>query len=149
MEETINNLKKYIERDPYWNGEFKPVTDFEKFCYEHCKDIDNLISAYKKLEEDFKDIDKECNRLEEKEYNKEDQYLVRINELEKELNEENKISMILANNDKFKEQIIDKMAEQLQGLAIFDVQKDEPLILGDKEDIKQYFINKVKENKEC
>lgn len=39
--------------------------------------------------------------------------------------------------------IIDLMAEQLAGLAIFDIEKDEPLILGDKEEVKQYFKEKV------
>lgn len=42
-----------------------------------------------------------------------------------------------------KEKQIDLMAEQLAGLAIFDIEKDEPLILGDKEEIKQYFKEKV------
>ena len=44
---------------------------------------------------------------------------------------------------KKKDKIIDLMAEQLAGLAIFDIDKDEPLILGDKEEIKQYFKEKV------
>ena len=35
------------------------------------------------------------------------------------------------------------MAEQLAGLAIFDIDKDEPLILGDKEEIKEYFTKKA------
>ena len=43
---------------------------------------------------------------------------------------------------KKKDKIIDLMAEQLAGLAIFDIDKDEPLILGDKEEIKQYFKEK-------
>ena len=42
-----------------------------------------------------------------------------------------------------KDKIIDLIAEQLAGLAIFDIEKDEPLILGDKEDVKQYFKEKV------
>ncbi|MGN1269366.1 MAG: hypothetical protein ACI4UU_00630 [Clostridia bacterium] len=42
-----------------------------------------------------------------------------------------------------KDEEIDKMAEQLAGLTIFDIDKDEPLILGDKEEIKQYFERKV------
>lgn len=37
-------------------------------------------------------------------------------------------------------------AEQLAGLTIFDINKDELLILGNKEEIKQYFKNKAKEN---
>ena len=44
-----------------------------------------------------------------------------------------------------KDKIIDLMAEQLAGLTIFDIVKDEPLILSDKEDVKQYFANKTKE----
>lgn len=42
-----------------------------------------------------------------------------------------------------KEKQIDLMAEQLAGLAIFDIDKDESLILRDKEEIKQYFKEKV------
>ena len=44
---------------------------------------------------------------------------------------------------KKKDKIIDLMAEQLAGLAIFDIDKDEPLILGDKEEVKEYFTKKV------
>lgn len=46
---------------------------------------------------------------------------------------------------KEKDKQIDLMSEQLAGLTIFDIGKDEPLILSDKEDIKQYFENKAKE----
>ena len=46
-----------------------------------------------------------------------------------------------------KDKQIDLMSEQLAGLTIFDVDKDEPLILGDKDDVKQYFENKAKEVK--
>lgn len=44
-----------------------------------------------------------------------------IGSLQKELNEENKRSMILANNDKFKEQVIDLMAEHISKQ---DIDKD-------------------------
>lgn len=44
-----------------------------------------------------------------------------------------------------KDKIIDLMAEQLAGLTIFDIDKDAPLILYDKEEVKQYFENKAKE----
>lgn len=46
-----------------------------------------------------------------------------------------------------KDKIIDLMAEQLAGLTIFDIDKDEPLILGDKEDVEKYFKEKAKEIK--
>ena len=44
-----------------------------------------------------------------------------------------------------KDKIIDLMSEQFAGLTIFDIDKDGPLILSDKEEVKQYFENKAKE----
>ena len=41
------------------------------------------------------------------------------------------------------EQLVDLIAEQLAGLTIWDIEKDEPLILGDKEEVINYFENKV------
>ena len=41
-----------------------------------------------------------------------------------------------------KDKIIDLMSEQLAGLAIFDIDKKEPIILGNKEEVKQYFTQK-------
>lgn len=38
-----------------------------------------------------------------------------------------------------KEKIINKMAEQLAGLAVFDSYKDETIILGAKEEVIQYY----------
>ena len=46
-----------------------------------------------------------------------------------------------------KDKQIDLMAKQLAGLTIFDIDKEEPLILGDKEEIKQYFERKVEDEK--
>lgn len=61
------------------------------------------------------------------------------------------IMKIADERDKLKEEldlknkIINLMSEQFAGLTIFDIDKDEPLILSDKEDVKQYFENKTKE----
>ena len=52
------------------------------------------------------------------------------------------IDIVLSELEKKNKQI-DLMAEQLAGLAIFDIEKDKPLILGDKEEVKQYFEKKV------
>ena len=41
--------------------------------------------------------------------------------------------------------IIDEMAKQLAGIAIWNNEKEEPLILIDKEEVKQYFEKKVEE----
>ena len=73
-----------------------------------------------------------------------------LNELEKKDKQIEQYQNMLATNDMLhvlecekKDKIIDLMAEQLAGLAIFDIEKDEPLILRDKEEIKQYFKEKV------
>ena len=54
-----------------------------------------------------------------------------------------KAIMVIADGRDRAYKIIDLMAEQLAWLAIFDIEKDEPLILGDKEEVKQYFKEKV------
>lgn len=41
---------------------------------------------------------------------------------------------------------IDLMSEQLAGLTIWNSKKEEPLILTDKEDVKQYFEQKAINN---
>ena len=53
---------------------------------------------------------------------------------------------IVLNMLKEKDKIIDLMAEQLAGLTIWDSDKEEPLILADKEDVIEYFERK--ENKD-
>ena len=74
--------------------------------------------------------------------------------LQKELNEENKKCMILANNDKFKEQVIDLMAEWIEKHTKYydedgcycEIEKE--ICEKDiecKDCIKQYFKNKAKE----
>lgn len=55
--------------------------------------------------------------------------------------EQQAIETVLSELEK-KEAIINEMAEQLAGLAIFDIEKDEPLVLGDKEEVKEYFTKK-------
>ena len=42
---------------------------------------------------------------------------------------------------KEKDKQIDLMAEQLAGLTIWNNKKEEPLILGDKEEVKNYYKN--------
>ncbi len=58
-------------------------------------------------------------------------FLEIIEKLEQENNKQNKI--------------IELMSEQLAGIAIWNSEKQEPLILGDKEDVKQYFEKKVED----
>ena len=68
--------------------------------------------------------------------------------LQEELNEENKRCMILANNDKFKEQVIDLMAEEIEKEDIEFTEYCEFKIVCDrncKHCIEQYFERKAKE----
>lgn len=46
-----------------------------------------------------------------------------------------------------KDKIIDLMAEQLAGLTIWNNEKEEPLVLYDKEEVKKYFERKVEDVK--
>ena len=36
-------LKEYIAEDEFYNGSSKIESDFDKYCYEHCKDIETLL----------------------------------------------------------------------------------------------------------
>ena len=61
--------------------------------------------------------------------------------LQKELNEENKRCMILANNDKFKEQVIDLIVEELWGEFYLTYMNGYGI--NSKEELKQYFAGLV------
>ena len=47
-----------------------------------------------------------------------------------------------------KDKIINLMTEQLAGLTIWNIKKDEPLILGSKEEVKEYFTKQVEGEKD-
>lgn len=70
-----------------------------------------------------------------------ERYKRKIDLLQKELNEENKRCMVLANNDKFKEQVIELMSE-----LVYKRFKPELLLVygfESKEQFKQYFVELV------
>ena len=58
IEEGIKILENFIN----WLK-----TDFEYNSGEEIKAIEHILSDYKKLQEEFKQVDRECERLEEKE----------------------------------------------------------------------------------
>lgn len=63
---TEERLKQYIDNDEvyqgYKNGNIN-LTDFEKFCIQHCKDIEEILEENQKYEET---IDKAINFILEK-----------------------------------------------------------------------------------
>lgn len=99
---------------------------------EAIKYLEESILIYKNaIPKMSKTIETVLNMLKEKD--------TEIEKLQSELNKENKRCMILANNDKFKEQIIDLIA-----LAILNY--DDQLIINrykNIDDVKQYFAGLV------
>lgn len=102
-----------------------------------------------KLKEQLKEKDKIIDKLKKHNYDLLRKLKNRVKEVKKlekyslYKKEFSRLNKQLQNKDK----IIDLMSEQLAGLSIFNIDKDEPLILGDKENVKQYFENKAKEVK--
>ena len=45
-----NNLKKYIEEDMAFKEPLKNISDFDKYCYNHCLDIKEVLSELDKNE---------------------------------------------------------------------------------------------------
>lgn len=68
--------------------------------------------------------------------------LSELEKKDKEYEELTEASKELCKTVNLMKKVINEMAEQLAGLAIFDIEKDEPLVLGDKEEVKEYFTKK-------
>ena len=104
------------------NEQREAIEDIEEFnnkfdCGKYRKSIDTVLSLIKEQKK-------------------------KIENLQKELNEENKRCMILANNDKFKEQVIELMSE-----LVYERFKPELLLeygFESKEQFKQYFAELVR-----
>ena len=63
IEEAIGDLKYYIGEDPYFNGTYEPVTDFEKYCYNNCKAIDTVLNELEKKNKELKEAQKETMQI--------------------------------------------------------------------------------------
>lgn len=114
-----------------------------KIC-NHYKNILYACNCEEGTERTGKAIETVLNLIQEQE--KEIKHWKNGFERELESNRENTVELleqdlIIRKKDK----IIDLMAKQLAGLAIFDIDKEEPLILGDKENVKEYFKRKSNE----
>lgn len=67
---------------------------------------------------------------------------------EKVIDKRNQLLVEISENNLKKNKIIDLMAEQLVGLAIFDNDIENALILGDKEEVKKYYERKAANEEE-
>lgn len=51
---AVKNLREYIEKDFAYRKPNEKYSDFDKFCYNHCKDIDILLRLIEKLQKENK-----------------------------------------------------------------------------------------------
>lgn len=81
-EEILNNIKAYMQEN-IDKGYHKFVYNdlgYDEKCVDVINAIEYILSDYKKLQEEFKQVDHECERLEEKEVR-----LIKENEYYKDL----------------------------------------------------------------
>ena len=136
IEKHISNLKQYIKDDEIIE---KDGSDFANFCKGHIDDIQAVLNELEKKDNKIKELEGRCRNLD-----KEAQSY--LEELMGDSTLKNRTIKQLNSELEKKDKVIDLLAEQLDGLAIFDIAKEEPLILGDKEGVKQYFYKKAEEN---
>ena len=53
---AIENLREYIADDIFYNKSEEIVSDFDKFCYDHCNDIDIVLALIDKEKINVKEI---------------------------------------------------------------------------------------------
>ena len=62
MEDYKERLKEYVKTDVVYQdfkqNETKKFNDFEKFCVEHCQDIEKLLEENKKLKQEIAKLKK-------------------------------------------------------------------------------------------
>lgn len=69
MQETIKRLKEYVENDKIYNeyqqNKHMALSDFDKFCIQHCQDIENIVQAYEKpsSNNDYKKFQKYVRKM--------------------------------------------------------------------------------------
>ena len=60
-------LKEYISKDEiyqdYKQDKLMNCSDFDKFCIQHCKDIEELLEENLELEQALDEIEKICNSI--------------------------------------------------------------------------------------
>ena len=100
----------------------------------------DLLVKVQELQKENKEKDEEISNLKIENNNAWEDW----NNLEQASYEE---ELRLKEKIKEKDKTIDLMAEQLAGLTIWNNEKEEPLILYDKEEVKKYFERKVEDVK--
>ena len=122
--------------------------DIDNFTDKTCE---KFIIAIEMVLNMLKEKDKEIENQTEKRNNQKAELTI-LNEKQKEMNKlVNTVKSYkgmfkkLQKESKRKDNIIDLMTEQLAGLTIFDIEKDEADVLIDKKEVKQYFERKAEQ----
>ena len=141
MEEDIEILEKLLDEG------------FEAMCYEEAQAIKHILSDYKRLQDEFEQVDHECDRLEQKENKLEKGINSLMQSRKKWKNRYYKVRKQLRE----KEKIIDLMANHIATndsnlCQYLDMTMKCKYYAGENgkicdECIKEYFENKAKEVK--
>ena len=160
--EAIRQCELYVQAE----ATIQLVDEIDgKLAFKSCDTsaIDTVLSLIKEQQTDIESLERSLNDEILENYEKIERYSAEllqknaeIAEKDAEIEEYRKIIssdiLKIAKSDlvqeknlelEKKDKIIDLMSEQLAGLTIWDTEKDEPLILGDKEAVINYFENKV------
>jgi len=99
------SLKEYVEKDKIYQkyklGVF-PESDFERYCFKHCEDIEWALGEIKHLRELQKSMDKQYAEL-EKDYRDEADETIKLTELWKKAAQENQ--QLKENNQSYQEEM--------------------------------------------
>ena len=61
IDESKKRLREYIEEDKIYQdykSSGKEPSDFERFCFVHCRDIENVLNENQKLQTNWKELKK-------------------------------------------------------------------------------------------
>lgn len=63
IETHKNNLKKYIEEDMSFKEPLKNISDFDKYCYNHCLDIKEVLAELDKKDKIINEMTEYISKL--------------------------------------------------------------------------------------
>lgn len=131
----INNLKNFYDKNNW--QQYSTYKKIEKIEIINKRDIDKWnIEELKEMYLLLQDVCLKAGDLLIK-------YQKQLTLSDITIDKRNESLVEMCNNNIKKNKIIDLMAEQLAGLTIFDNDIDNALILGDKEEVKNYYERKA------
>lgn len=121
---TEERLKQYIDNDEvyqdYKNGNIN-LTDFEKFCIQHCKDIEEILEENQELKKQLDELQTSYNNMFKCHCNR-----VQVETL---LEQQKEFIEYLKN----KEKEFDMMGDPINSGACLGILREYKEIIGDKE----------------